>query len=76
MLDLWVSKVMADGILLTGAVLCQKWRRFADLVGVPGDEWLNLSEDWLTWYKTRTGLKDMKHHGEVALVASETVEKV
>jgi hypothetical protein len=75
MLDLWITKAMADKILLTGEVLRQKWRKFADLAGVPDDERLSLSEGWLTWLKTRTGLKNMKHHGEAASVASETVEK-
>ena len=35
MLDLWVSKAMADKILLMGEVLCQKWKVFADLACVP-----------------------------------------
>jgi hypothetical protein len=29
MMDLWVSKAMSDGILLTGEVLRQKWSTFA-----------------------------------------------
>jgi hypothetical protein len=32
MLDLWVSKAMADRILLTGMDLHQKWMTFVDLV--------------------------------------------
>ena len=75
MLDLWVSKAMGEKILLTEEVLHKKWRKFADLVGVLENEQLNLSEDWLTWYKARTGLKNIKHHGEATLSASETVEK-
>jgi Tc5 transposase DNA-binding domain len=47
MMYLWVSKAMSDGILLTGEVLHQKWNQFADLVGVPQDERLNLSNGWL-----------------------------
>ncbi|KAF8236201.1 hypothetical protein L208DRAFT_1252755 [Tricholoma matsutake] len=47
MMYLWVSKAMSDGILLTGEVLCPKWNQFADLVGVPQDERLNLSNCWL-----------------------------
>ncbi|KAF9220992.1 hypothetical protein BS17DRAFT_712915 [Gyrodon lividus] len=47
MLDLWVSKTMADTLLLTGKVLCQKWKIFADLMGVPDDKHLNLSDRWL-----------------------------
>src|SRR5882724_2533758 len=48
MLDLWVSKAMADNLLLTGEVLCQKWKKFADLAGVLEDEHLNLSDGWLS----------------------------
>lgn len=51
MLDLWVSKAMADKILLTGEVLRQKWKEFADLAAIPEDEQLCLSEGWLTRYK-------------------------
>jgi hypothetical protein len=43
MLELWVLKAMGDGILLTGKVLWQKWKMFADLACVPEDEWLSLS---------------------------------
>ncbi|KIK81932.1 hypothetical protein PAXRUDRAFT_154900 [Paxillus rubicundulus Ve08.2h10] len=75
MLDLWVLKAMTDRILLTGVVLRQQWRKFVDLVGVPKDEQLNLSEGWLTRYKTRTGLKEMRRHSEAALAASEAVDK-
>ena len=38
MLDLWVSKAMAEGVLLTGMVLHQQWTKFANLVGVSEDE--------------------------------------
>jgi hypothetical protein len=44
MMDLWVSKAMADGIQLMKEVLCQKWTKFANLVGIPQDNHLNLSE--------------------------------
>lgn len=33
MMDLWVLKAMGDGINITGEVLRQKWRQFADLAG-------------------------------------------
>ena len=75
MLDLWVSKAMADGILLTGGVLRQKWYTFADLVGVPADERLNLSNGWLTWFKERNGLKEWKRHGEASSSNAKTVEE-
>ena len=75
MLDLWVSKAMADNMLLTGEVLRQKWKKFAELVGVPDDERLKLSEGWLNRYKARNGLKGIKRHGEAASVAMATAEK-
>ncbi|EGO20629.1 hypothetical protein SERLADRAFT_452720 [Serpula lacrymans var. lacrymans S7.9] len=66
---------MADGILLTGEVLRQKWRKFVDLVGMLDDEQLNLSEGWLSQYKARAGLKQIKCHGEAASATSEAVDK-
>jgi hypothetical protein len=66
MMYLWVSKAMGDGILLTGEVLRQKWHAFADLVGVPGDDHLKLSNGWLESFKRRNGLKEWKRHGEAA----------
>jgi hypothetical protein len=75
MMDLWVSKAMGDGILLTGEVLRQKWTKFADLVGIlPQDERLNLSNGWLMQYKERNGLKELKHYGEAASASTETIE--
>lgn len=75
MLDLWVSKAMADGILLTGEVLRQKWNTFADLAGVLVDERLKLSNGWLMRFKERNGLKERKHHGEASSSNAETVEE-
>jgi hypothetical protein len=69
-----VSKAMADNLLLTGKVLCQKWKKFGDLVGVPEDKQLNFSKGWLTNFKERNGLKDWKCHGVAALAVKETVE--
>ena len=51
MLDLWISKAMADNVLITGEVLWQKWKKFADLCNIPDDEHLTLSEGWLTELK-------------------------
>jgi hypothetical protein len=34
-------------IMVTGEVLRQKWSAFADLVGVPEEDRLKLSEGWL-----------------------------
>jgi hypothetical protein len=75
MMDLWVLMAMADNLLLTSEVLGQKWKKFANLVGVPEDKWLNLREGWLTKFKERTGLKDWKRHGEAASADKEMVEQ-
>ena len=75
MMDLWVSQVMGDRILLTGEVLRQKWLQFANLAGMPTDEHLCLSNGWLAWYKARNGLKEFKQHGEASSVSEQTVEK-
>ena len=75
MLDLWVSKAIADQVILTGEVLHQKWQKFADLVGIPEDKRLKLSDGWLSWYKTWMGLKAMKCYGEAGSAALTTVVK-
>ena len=75
MMELWVSKAMSHNILLTGEVLRQKWMKFADLVGVPDDERLSLSNGWLEKFKKRNGLKEFKRHGEASSATSEAVEK-
>ena len=75
MLDLWVSAAMSDNILITGEVLRQKWMEFADEACIPNDECLKLSDGWLAHYKTRTGLKEFKRHGEATSVGSETAKR-
>jgi hypothetical protein len=58
--------VLKNGLILTGEVLQQKWTKFAELCSVPKDEYLALSEGWLTQFKEQMGLKERKHHGEAA----------
>ena len=75
MMDLWVSKALGDGVLLTGEVLRQKWSKFADMVCIPDDERLHLSNGWLASFKNRHNLKEMKRHGEAGSADEEIVEK-
>jgi len=75
MLDLWVVKAMADGVHVNREILHQKWTQFANLVGVPEDEQLNLSEGWLTAFKKHCVLKEFKKHGEAGFASAEDVEK-
>lgn len=74
MLELWIAKAMSDEVQLSGEILRQKWTRFADLVGVPTDERLALSEGWLEALKRRCGLKSFKRHGEAGSATLEAVE--
>lgn len=74
MLELWVSKAMSDGLILTGDILRKKWEDFADLAGIPTDERLRLSQGWLTRFKARNGLKNFKRHGEAGSVDPGTIE--
>jgi hypothetical protein len=74
MMDLWILKAMNDKLLLTEEVPHQKWNTFTNLVGIPEDERLKLSNGWLTCFKDRNGLKEMKRHGEAASSSAETVE--
>jgi Tc5 transposase DNA-binding domain len=73
MMDLWIAKAMADNINLTGEVLRQKWTTLANLARIPKDKHLTLSEGWLTRFKARHGLKELKHHGEAASANPEVV---
>ena len=73
MMELWVSKAMQARVLVTGEVLRQKWKHFADLAGIPEDERLNLSEGWLTRFKERNGLKQLARYGEAASANPEHV---
>jgi len=75
MMDIWVSEAMSHNILLTGEVLHQKWTKFADMVGVPNDDRLNLSDGWLARFKARNGLKEFKRHGEAASASVEMAER-
>ena len=74
MMDLWVLAAMADRINLTGEVLRQKWSTFADMVGVPKEDRLNLSDSWLTRFKAWHNLKEIKCHGDAGSAIPSTVE--
>lgn len=70
-LQTWVQQADMAGVTLTGDVIRQKWRQFADLFKVPESEWLMLSEGWLTSFKTRNGLKNRRKHGEAASASKD-----
>ena len=67
-------EAMSNNILLTGEVLRQKWTRFANLVGIPEEDRLKLSDGWLARFKARHSLKEFKRHGEAASASTESAE--
>lgn len=72
-LQTWVQQADMAGVPLSGDVIRQKWRCFAILFKVPKSEWLQLSEGWLTSFKTRNGLKHKRKHGEAASASPKAV---
>jgi hypothetical protein len=74
MLELWVTKAMANGVHITGEILRQKWMQFVDLFGVPKDNRLNLSKGWLTSFEKHCRLREFKKHGEAGSASIEDVE--
>jgi hypothetical protein len=64
MLALWIAKAMTQRVHLSGEIIQEKWRRFADLVGVAEEDRLTLSDGWLAALKKRCRLKEFKCHGE------------
>ena len=66
---------MGDGIFLNEEVLRKKWNTFADLVGIPEEDRLKLSNGWLARFKDRNGLKEIKWHREAASANADTVER-
>jgi hypothetical protein len=75
MLELWIAKAMRDRVHLSGEIIREKWTRFADLVGIPTDERLMLSNGWLDSLKKRCGLKELKRHGEADSANTADVEE-
>jgi hypothetical protein len=74
MMALWITKALADKILLTGEVLRHKWETFTKMAGVAEEDKLKLSNGLLGRFKERFGLKQLKRHGEAASVGEQTVE--
>ncbi|KAJ7175606.1 hypothetical protein C8R46DRAFT_1030644 [Mycena filopes] len=64
MLVLWIAKAMHGRVHLSSEILRAKCTLFADLVGIPEEDRLVLSDGWLAALKKRCGLKEFKRHGE------------
>ena len=73
-MEIWLGRALAQGLLLTGDVLRQKWKSFAELAGIPASEQLSLSNGWLERFKKRHGLREFNRHGEAASADPEKIE--
>ncbi|KZT51654.1 DDE-domain-containing protein [Calocera cornea HHB12733] len=73
MLAIWVAQSEAEGLAITGEVLCTKWRWFATEADIEPSDWLKLSDGWLTAFKRCHGLKGYHLHGEAASVNQNEV---
>jgi len=71
----WISQAMRCGIIVTGKVLRQKWMAFAELVGIPEEDHLKLSDSWLRKFKIRYRLWDLKQHGDATSSDAKTIEE-
>ncbi|KAI5822040.1 DDE-domain-containing protein [Schizophyllum commune Tattone D] len=71
-MDLWVHRAMQNGVQLTGEVLRQKWTAFADIAKVPQDERVGLSNGWLSRFKNRHALKELRRFGEAGSADPQT----
>jgi hypothetical protein len=66
LLEEWTQNALASKAIISGDLLCEKWKDFAQLQGIPSEQWLKLSNGWLDSFKSRNNLKMYKKHGEEA----------
>ena len=67
-LELWITQAIAAGMIISGDILKEKAKIFADGFGVTGITFLN---GWLTRFKKRTGIRRQKLQGKAASVPIE-----
>ncbi|KAI7950013.1 hypothetical protein MJO28_008834 [Puccinia striiformis f. sp. tritici] len=75
MLDQWVTQALHSKLTITGDVIRAKWHEFASMEKIPSEEWLNLSQGWLTRFKARHGLQSFTKHGEAAQADKEVIDE-
>ena len=73
MLELWTVAAEEKGVVLTGDVLCTKFKQFLDHAGIMPEDQLKLSNFWLNSIKNRLGLHLQVHHGEAGSANASNV---
>ena len=69
----WVIQMQAK-VILTDAILMQKAKDFSQLLNIPDDDF-KFSSGWLSKFKKRHGLKQVKKHGEAASADNAAIVK-
>lgn len=72
-LKTWVQQEDMDGVTLSGNVIQQKWRQFADLFKVPQSKWLQLSKGWPNSFKIQNSSKSRQKLGQAASASNKAV---
>ncbi|KAI9603259.1 hypothetical protein H4Q26_002577 [Puccinia striiformis f. sp. tritici PST-130] len=57
LLEEWTRNAIVAKLVISGDLLCEKWKDFARLQGIPSTQWLKLSNGWLDSFKARNNLK-------------------
>lgn len=70
----WVLQAQVKGIKITGDILREKARRFAQIQGLDMKGFLSLSNGWLDSFKSRHSLKQYRFHGEAGSVEEDDVQ--
>ncbi|KAG0148536.1 hypothetical protein CROQUDRAFT_41298 [Cronartium quercuum f. sp. fusiforme G11] len=74
MLEEWVQQAIVAKVNITGEVICEKWKHFAQLCGIPSAEWLSLSHGWLDAFRQRNGLRHFKQAAQLSANAAKQPE--
>jgi hypothetical protein len=69
-LELWITQAITAGMIISGDILKEKAKIFADGFGITG---ITFSNGWLTRFKKRTGIRRRKFQGEAASAPIETL---
>jgi DDE superfamily endonuclease./Tc5 transposase DNA-binding domain. len=70
---MWVVQQEAQGVKMTGEVIKEKGRQFAELYDILAEKFLTLSNGWLDGFKARHLLKEYWFHGEAGSILAQSV---
>ncbi|GAA5914404.1 hypothetical protein JCM5296_001706, partial [Sporobolomyces johnsonii] len=71
-LTLWCTQALSANVVLSGLVIIEKARDFAQMLGPYND--VDFSRGWLDKFKSRHGLRRFKFHGEASKMDAVSVD--